>query len=49
MLRHCREHGWRVPTVKEMLQDRFKKLQVDYDAPEEFPLRHPRYRIDLPN
>ncbi|TEB27834.1 hypothetical protein FA13DRAFT_858531 [Coprinellus micaceus] len=39
ILRHCREHGWRVPTRKEMLRDRFKKFQYDMGKPEEFPLQ----------
>ncbi|TEB16103.1 hypothetical protein FA13DRAFT_1804777 [Coprinellus micaceus] len=39
ILRHCREHGWRVLTIKETLQDRFKKLQ--FYGQDMFPLRCP--------
>ncbi|TEB27806.1 hypothetical protein FA13DRAFT_1691228 [Coprinellus micaceus] len=38
ILLYSREHHWRVPTRREMVQDRFKKFR-SYRSPE-FPLRH---------
>lgn len=42
ILQYCREYRWRVPTAKDMLRDRFKKLKYDARRPEEFPLRPPK-------
>ncbi|TEB22940.1 hypothetical protein FA13DRAFT_1778500 [Coprinellus micaceus] len=44
ILQYCREHGWRVPTRKETLGDRFKKLK--FDDPDEFPLRDPKRSLN---
>ncbi|TEB27804.1 hypothetical protein FA13DRAFT_1776324 [Coprinellus micaceus] len=41
ILRYCTEHGWRVPTTKELLQGRFMNVSFDPLEPADFPLRHP--------
>ncbi|TEB19166.1 hypothetical protein FA13DRAFT_1719096 [Coprinellus micaceus] len=47
ILRHCREHGWRVPTVRETLLDRFKKFEYDPLSLKEFPLRPKKFASAL--
>ncbi|TEB27820.1 hypothetical protein FA13DRAFT_1816237 [Coprinellus micaceus] len=41
ILQYCREYGWRVPTMKQLLRDRFKKIDFDPSTPEQFPLQRP--------
>ena len=38
ILRFAKEKGWRVPTVLEILRDRFKPIQEDYDDPRKLGL-----------
>jgi hypothetical protein len=38
ILRFARANGWRVPTIQEMLQDRFKPIPLKYADPQKIGL-----------
>ncbi|TEB27796.1 hypothetical protein FA13DRAFT_1776319 [Coprinellus micaceus] len=39
IVRYCREHGWRVPSAKETLRDRFKNFRFSAVSTQDYPLR----------